>query len=104
LVARFDYPSPYWDAVSEDAKDLINHLLLIDPSKRYTTDDVLKVSMQLPSRCLVVVMVVILVGCSLESKNMINTLLLCWYHSIISSQEKRSNQPPTTICHTLLRL
>lgn len=29
--------------MSEDAKDLINHLLVVDPAKRYTCEDVLKV-------------------------------------------------------------
>eukprot|EP01041_Mallomonas_annulata_P005571 gene5571-11212_t len=33
---QFDFPSPYWDNVSEDAKDLIKNLLIVDPSKRLT--------------------------------------------------------------------
>ena len=31
---RFDYPSPYWDGVSQEAKDLINRLLVVDPNER----------------------------------------------------------------------
>eukprot|EP00607_Mallomonas_marina_P007177 CAMPEP_0182416346 /NCGR_PEP_ID=MMETSP1167-20130531/614_1 /TAXON_ID=2988 /ORGANISM="Mallomonas Sp, Strain CCMP3275" /LENGTH=286 /DNA_ID=CAMNT_0024589019 /DNA_START=485 /DNA_END=1345 /DNA_ORIENTATION=+ len=32
----FDFPSPYWDNVSELAKDLIRQLLIIDPHGRLT--------------------------------------------------------------------
>jgi calcium/calmodulin-dependent protein kinase I len=28
---EFDFPSPYWDDVSDQAKELIKSLLLIDP-------------------------------------------------------------------------
>ena len=57
---NFDYPSPYWDCVSDEgmantqkkercqynmlffiAKDLINKMLVVDPTKRYTAQDVL---------------------------------------------------------------
>ncbi|KAF1318650.1 Camk/camk1 protein kinase, partial [Globisporangium splendens] len=37
----FDYPSPYWDCVSSSAKDLISRLLVVDPKKRYTAQNVL---------------------------------------------------------------
>ncbi len=38
----YDFPSPYWDDVSEEAKDLIKNLLIIDPNKRISSDDILK--------------------------------------------------------------
>lgn len=38
---KYDYPSPYWDSVSDGAKALIDKLLVVDPAKRYTADDVL---------------------------------------------------------------
>lgn len=38
----FDYPSPYWDAVSDEAKDLIDKLLVVNPADRFTCKDVLK--------------------------------------------------------------
>lgn len=38
----YDYPSPYWDCVSDEAKNLIDKMLVVDPKKRYTADDVLK--------------------------------------------------------------
>jgi hypothetical protein len=38
---RFDYNDPVWDTVSSSAKDLINHLLVLDPNKRYDTYNVL---------------------------------------------------------------
>ena len=42
-VARADYTflSPWWDDISDSAKDLINHLLCVDPDDRYTIDEFL---------------------------------------------------------------
>ncbi|TYZ59269.1 hypothetical protein PybrP1_007626, partial [[Pythium] brassicae (nom. inval.)] len=37
----FDFPSPYWDCVSTSAKDLISRLLVVDPKKRFTAQNVL---------------------------------------------------------------
>ncbi|KAI9493565.1 kinase-like domain-containing protein [Zychaea mexicana] len=39
-VARGQYTflSPWWDTISDAAKDLISHLLCIDPNERYTID------------------------------------------------------------------
>ena len=34
--AKFSYPSPYWDHISKDAKDLINKLLTKDRKERYS--------------------------------------------------------------------
>lgn len=36
LRGKFDFPSPEWDHVSQDAKDFISKLLIVDPEKRYT--------------------------------------------------------------------
>ncbi|KAK2949027.1 putative Calcium/calmodulin-dependent protein kinase type 1 [Blattamonas nauphoetae] len=33
---KYDFPSPYFDSISKEAKDLISHLLVVDPKKRYT--------------------------------------------------------------------
>lgn len=38
---EYDFPSPYWDSVSEPAKDLVRKLLVVDPSKRYDADKIL---------------------------------------------------------------
>ncbi|ESZ98860.1 hypothetical protein SBOR_0718 [Sclerotinia borealis F-4128] len=40
-LARFDYPSPYWDNIGDPALDLIDHMLTVDPEKRYTVDECL---------------------------------------------------------------
>ncbi|OLL24976.1 Serine/threonine-protein kinase srk1 [Neolecta irregularis DAH-3] len=42
-VARGQYTflSPWWDDISKSAKDLISHLLTVDPEKRYTIDQFL---------------------------------------------------------------
>ncbi|KAG2182644.1 hypothetical protein INT44_005623 [Umbelopsis vinacea] len=42
-VARgyYTFLSPWWDPISASAKDLISHLLCVDPNKRYTIDEFL---------------------------------------------------------------
>lgn len=39
---QFDFPSPYWDDVSDMAKDLIKSLLVKDPKKRLTAEQLLE--------------------------------------------------------------
>eukprot|EP01012_Entosiphon_sulcatum_P038743 TRINITY_DN504_c0_g3_i1.p1 TRINITY_DN504_c0_g3~~TRINITY_DN504_c0_g3_i1.p1 ORF type:complete len:338 (-),score=97.02 TRINITY_DN504_c0_g3_i1:1087-2100(-) len=39
---KFSYPSPYWDGISEECKDLINHLLVVDPARRFTPQQALQ--------------------------------------------------------------
>lgn len=39
---QYDYPSPEWDSVTKEAKSLIDSLLNLDPSKRFTAADALK--------------------------------------------------------------
>ena len=43
-VARGQYTflSPWWDDISKSAKDLISHLLTVDPVRRYTIDQFLR--------------------------------------------------------------
>lgn len=41
MLGRFDYPSPYWDSIGDPALDLIDHMLTVDPEKRYTVDECL---------------------------------------------------------------
>ncbi|KAG2188128.1 hypothetical protein INT44_000879 [Umbelopsis vinacea] len=43
-VARGEYSflSPWWDDISSSSKDLITHLLCIDPDERYTIDEFLQ--------------------------------------------------------------
>ena len=38
---EFDFPSPYWDDISEMAKDLIRKLLVVDPKSRLDADAIL---------------------------------------------------------------
>jgi calcium/calmodulin-dependent protein kinase I len=38
---EYEFPSPYWDNISEPAKDLVKNLLVADPGKRYTADKIL---------------------------------------------------------------
>ncbi|GMI37429.1 hypothetical protein TeGR_g18 [Tetraparma gracilis] len=37
---EYDFPSPYWDDISDGAKDLVKKLLVVDPKKRFTAADV----------------------------------------------------------------
>lgn len=41
-VGRYDFPSPEWDDISEEAKDFVNCLLKLDPSARLTAADAMK--------------------------------------------------------------
>ena len=41
-TGAFVYDSPYWDNISQDAKDLISSCLQVDPRRRLTASDVLK--------------------------------------------------------------
>jgi calcium/calmodulin-dependent protein kinase I len=38
---QFDFPSPYWDPISDMAKELIRNLLILDPTKRWDSDKIL---------------------------------------------------------------
>ena len=40
--ATFDYPSPYWDGVGADVKNLIDGLLVVDPALRLTAKQALQ--------------------------------------------------------------
>jgi len=40
--AQYDMPSPYWDSISDGAKDLVRKLLVADPAKRLTSKETLK--------------------------------------------------------------
>jgi len=42
LNADYDFPDPEWTNISEDAKDFIKHLLVLDIEKRYTTKQCLE--------------------------------------------------------------
>lgn len=42
LQGKFSMPSPYWDNVSENAKDLIRRLIVLDPDERLTAAQALK--------------------------------------------------------------
>merc|ERR1711868_294302 len=39
--AEYEFDSPYWDEISDSAKDFINHLMEKSPVKRYTCDEAL---------------------------------------------------------------
>jgi hypothetical protein len=42
IEGDYSYPSPFWDGVSSEAKDLIDRMLATDPKKRYSCDQILK--------------------------------------------------------------
>ncbi|XP_034044273.1 serine/threonine-protein kinase DCLK2 isoform X2 [Thalassophryne amazonica] len=41
LLGQLDFASPYWDAISDSAKELIGKMLQVDAEARYTAQDVL---------------------------------------------------------------
>lgn len=40
--AAYDFPSPWWDGITESAKDLIRRMLVVDPTARYSAEDVME--------------------------------------------------------------
>ncbi|KAG9332704.1 hypothetical protein JZ751_014803, partial [Albula glossodonta] len=41
VKAEYEFDSPYWDDISDSAKDFISHLLQKDPAERYNCDEAL---------------------------------------------------------------
>ncbi|XP_062284130.1 serine/threonine-protein kinase DCLK2 isoform X1 [Scomber scombrus] len=41
LLGRLDFPSPYWDNITDSAKELIGKMLKVNSEARYTAQDVL---------------------------------------------------------------
>jgi len=41
MSARYDFPDPEWTNVSNEAKEFIKKILVVDPSKRYTAQQCL---------------------------------------------------------------
>ena len=41
LNLDYEFASPYWDEISDSAKDLIRHILCKNPAERYTADQIL---------------------------------------------------------------
>ena len=39
---KYDFPSPVWDQISAEAKDIIKNLLIVDPSKRWNCEQLLR--------------------------------------------------------------
>ncbi|KAF7459735.1 Hypothetical predicted protein [Marmota monax] len=42
LKAEYEFDSPYWDDISDSAKDFIRHLMEKDPEKRFTCEQALQ--------------------------------------------------------------
>ena len=38
---KFSFPESEWSEISDEARDLVQHLLVRDPQKRYSADQVL---------------------------------------------------------------
>lgn len=41
-TGQYDFPNPEWQSVSPEAKDLIRGMLNIDPTKRFTIEQVMR--------------------------------------------------------------
>eukprot|EP01010_Urceolus_cornutus_P005339 NODE_921_length_1229_cov_214.134746_g701_i0.p1 GENE.NODE_921_length_1229_cov_214.134746_g701_i0~~NODE_921_length_1229_cov_214.134746_g701_i0.p1 ORF type:complete len:234 (+),score=31.09 NODE_921_length_1229_cov_214.134746_g701_i0:372-1073(+) len=40
-TGQYSFPSPDWDTISDDCKDLVRHLLMVNPKERYTPEQAL---------------------------------------------------------------
>ncbi|KAG2201553.1 hypothetical protein INT47_007430 [Mucor saturninus] len=40
-MGKFEFPSPYWDKISDEAKELVSALLTVDPNERASADEAL---------------------------------------------------------------
>lgn len=41
IKGKYEFPSPWWDHITDGAKDLVKRLLTVDPKRRITADQVL---------------------------------------------------------------
>jgi calcium/calmodulin-dependent protein kinase I len=41
INANYSFPEPYWTNISPQAKDLVQRLLIVDPNRRLTADQIL---------------------------------------------------------------
>ena len=41
-VGQFEFLSPYWENISDAAKDMVRNLLVVDPKKQYMAHQVLQ--------------------------------------------------------------
>ena len=41
-AGKFEYPEASWGKISDDAKYIVNNLLVVDPKRRMTLDELLK--------------------------------------------------------------
>lgn len=39
---QYDFPSPAWDSISAEAKQIVKSLLVVEPTARMTPDELLK--------------------------------------------------------------
>ncbi|XP_041460847.1 calcium/calmodulin-dependent protein kinase type 1D-like [Lytechinus variegatus] len=42
MKGEYEFDSPYWDDISDSAKDFIGHLMALDPDDRYTSEDAIR--------------------------------------------------------------
>jgi serine/threonine protein kinase len=40
-TCSYEFPSPFWDDISDSAKNLIRTILVVDPKKRPTAEEIL---------------------------------------------------------------
>lgn len=43
-AGKYDFPSPFWDEVDPGAKNMVDCLLVLDPKKRYSAEQVKQLS------------------------------------------------------------
>uniref|UniRef100_A0A3B4BCV6 calcium/calmodulin-dependent protein kinase n=1 Tax=Periophthalmus magnuspinnatus TaxID=409849 RepID=A0A3B4BCV6_9GOBI len=97
-AGAYDFPSPEWDTVTPEAKNLINQMLTINPAKRITAQEALKH----PWVCVMASMMhrQETVEC-LKKFNARRKLKVCSSHDIFMFEKRSlwSLEPQTTVIH-----
>lgn len=74
MHAQYDFPSPWWDMITAEGKQLVQELLVIDPTKRLTAEQVIRAYSFCMRRAASRSLVVILTGPITPTDGLLTTL------------------------------
>ena len=86
------YPSPEWDTVTDEAKDLINRMLSIDGQKRITAVEALKHPWIVVSTLAYFILRMNICTCVMHACMCLSVCLLPWVPEVFFRLEKREKE------------